>query len=181
MFNTVPSESYCFNAPCEIPSTESSLCLLPPPSPESLNLYEHRWLVWLLRRIHRKSESHRDQERNQIIRSSPFHMRLCPRGSFCRGLCKISLSDLALAKNRVGSKSISYTSILEWEGSSGLHNRTLQVTFSCWSALESFAAGNWHFKNMIKGSHVKYHLIWEISPLGMQCLTFPLVSVNNKR
>lgn len=107
--------------------------------------------------------------------------RDCPRDS-CRGFCEISSSDFGLAKSRVGSRSVPYTFTLECEGSCGLCNRIWQVTFSFWSTLESsLAAGGWYFKNMVMGSHVQYHFIWEISPPGMQCLTFPPVSVNNRR
>lgn len=183
---TVPSESYCFNAPREKTSTENSWCLpAPPPLPGCLILYEHRWLG-----SHSSGIAQENPQKISISQKSgkepnhsvPYLPRDCPRVSFCRGFCEISSSDFGLAKSRVGSKSVPYTFILECEGSCGLRNRTWQVTFSFWSTLESsLAAGSWSFKNMVMGSHVQYHFIWEISPPGMQCLTFPPVSVNNKR
>lgn len=91
-------------------------------------------------------------------------------------------SDFILAKSRAGSEFASYTFVLECEGSCELQNRPSQVTFSLWSTPESpLTAGNWFFQNTITGSQVQYHFIWEPTPPGMQCLTFPLVRVNNKR
>jgi len=110
----------------------------------------------------------------------PVHVRLSQRPLLHRILW--DLSGFVSAESGAGSASVPSTFVLEREGSCGLRNTTEQVPFSLWRALEpSLAAGDWCFKKMMKGSDAEYRFTGDISPPGVRCLTFPLVSVSPSR
>lgn len=134
--------------------------------------------VGLLGRIHGKSESHRDQKRNQITHSSSFCIWLSQR---------LLLQGILWALTLFWPKAEQDQSLpltpLCWNVRAAVSCRTdlPRLPPACGAPESSLTAGNWYFQNMITGSQVQNPFIWEPSPPGMQCLTFPLVRVNNKR